>query len=199
MSGIFKQKDYYNLSEIEARLANTLSSEEWENIKKTDIGQNLLRVGANIVHLDAMAFFTGLDQMFKSTVTMSGYLEEIAKSKGIVPKTYISANITLSLYSLASTRSFLPMDFSVQVGGNTFYNVGDVTIGQSSNPTTLVVYEGSVVREASEAGRPQGSSWTYSQFGAVQSERIGDRVVRKYIILPRETYVDSVIVESGVS
>jgi hypothetical protein len=195
----YKQQEYYSIETIEERLSQALGSDEWNNIKKTDLGQNLLKLGANIVHMDAMAFFTGLDQMFKSTVTLKGYLEEIAKSKGVIPRTYISANLTLSLYSKASIRSFLPMDLSLKVGGKTFYNVGDTTIGQSGNPATLVMYEGSAVREASEAGRPLGSSWSYTQFKAVQSEKIGDRVVRKFIVLPREVYVDSIIVESSVS
>lgn len=199
MSIKYKQEEYYDINAIEERLSKALGSDSWENIKKTDLGQNLIAFGANVVHMDAMAFFTGLNQMFKSTVSLQGYLEEIAKSKGVIPKTYISANLTITLYAKTSIQSFLPMDLSLKVGGKTFYNVDDVTIGTSTSPTTVVLYEGNVVREASSAGRPAGNSWSYTQFKAVQSEKIGDRVVRKYIILPREVFVDSIIVESSVS
>jgi hypothetical protein len=194
----YKQEEYYSLDAIEARLSMALGSDAWENVKKTDLGQNLIKFASNAIHMDAMAFFTGLNQMFRSTVTQQGYMEEIAKSNGVIPKTYISANITVSLYSKDNIRSFLPLDFCMQVGGKKFYNVTDITIGTSSNPTTLVLYEGSAIREASEAGQALGVSWTYTKYKAVQSEKIGDRIVRKYLLLPRELYVDSLIVESSV-
>ena len=154
-----KQQEYYDIEKVEARLSEALGTDAWENIKKTDLGKALLRFGANVVHQDAMAFFTGLDQFFKSTVTMSGYLEEIAKSQGVIPETYVSANITVSLYSLSTPRSYAPMDLSFVFGGTKFYNISDVIIGDVGNPTTVVLYEGSAVRQASEAGQSSGSLW----------------------------------------
>ena len=117
MAAEFIQQDYYSVDEIVARLQPVLGSDEWEQLKATDLGQSLLRTGANIVHQDAMAFFIGLNEFFLSTNTMSGYLEEIAKSNGVIPETYQSANLTITLYSNSEAKSYAPMDFSFSFGG----------------------------------------------------------------------------------
>lgn len=197
MSSIIKQEEYYSISAISARLSEALGSDEWTSIKATDLGQALIAWASNVVYMDAQAFFLGLNQMLKSTVTQQGYLEEIAKSRGVIPKTYISANLTVILRSATNSKTYLPLDFCIEVGGKKFYNITDITI--PNTPTTIILYEGSAIREASQAGTPSFNLWSYTKFKAPQSEKVGDKIVRRYILLPRETFTDSIVVETGSS
>lgn len=193
----YKQQDYYDIDAIEARLNNALGSDAWANVKKTDLGQNLIKFAANAIHMDAMAFFIGLNQMFKSTVTMAGYAEELAKSKGVIPRTYISASVSVTISAKSGSRTFQPLNLSIRVGGYNFYNIQDLTI--DTTPQTIVLYEGGVVREATVNGKPTGSAWSYNKMKAVQNILVGDSIIRKYILLPRDVYVDSIMVESGIT
>lgn len=189
----FVQSDFYDVETIKTRLSQALSTEEWENIKQTDLGQALLAFGANVIHQEAMAFYTGFDQFFKSTVTLKGYLEALAKSSGVVPKTFSSASLSLTL-TASQNRTYGPLDFSAEVSGTRFFNLSDITI--STSPTTIVLYEGVVVREASSAGITPFYSWSYSQMSAPISVLVGSQVIRKYVVLPDNIFLISLIVES---
>lgn len=195
----FKQEEYYDIDAIKARLRSVLGSDQWENIKDTDLGESLIALAANTIHQDAMAFFGGLDQMFKSTATLSGYLEEIAKSNGVIPETFVSSSVTVTLYSTGSAKSYAPMDFSFNFAGTIFYNIVDITIGDISNPTTVVLYEGSVIRQASAVGTSPGRLWSYEQLQSPVAVRVGEKVVRYYQVLPKNVFAESIMVETTQS
>lgn len=195
----FKQQDFYDIDAIQERLSAVLGSDAWQNLQNTDIGKQLIQVCANTIHLDAMAFFNGLNQVFKSTVSEKGYLEEIAKSKGVIPRTYTSATLSVSIvYNITSEANYAPMDLSVEVQGKRFYNIVDVKLIQNT-PQVITLHEGQVVREANTGGKPSAFAWSYGVQATIQSELVGNKEVRKYLILPTNVLVDSITVDSAIN
>ncbi len=192
MADIVRTSDFYEIAAIKDRLAAKLNSGEWPNIKNTDLGQALLAFGANVVNQEALAFFTAMEQMFLSTCTEQGYMEAIAKNYGIVAETYQSAHINVAM-RFSADKTFDPHDLCVSFGDFRFYNIDTLTF-TSGVEQTVVLYEGTVVRQSSVIHTPPGKQWTYSQLPAAVTRTLGSQNLQRYLIIPKAAYVPSISV-----
>jgi len=192
MADIVRTSDFYSFEAVRERISARLGTGEWPNIKNTDLGQRLINHGANIVFQESVAFFTALEQFFLETCTETGYAEAIAKNFGVVPQTFKSSQITVTM-QFASDRSFDAHDLVIVFDETRFYNIkSESFIGGEDK--TITLYEGRIVRQASQVYSPPGKQWTYSQLPAPILRTIGEQNVQRYLVIPSNAFIPSVVV-----
>lgn len=195
------QEDYYDIEKIKERLSNKLITDEWSNIKTTDVGQRILDYGAEIVHMLSIAFFSSVDEMFEVSANTVGYLEAIGKPLNIIPENFTSGSISIELKNIsASQKSYPAMQFYVLIDGHTFYAIEPFSIDVGE--TKLIqFYQGTPVRYTTAYDEFQGAYSGYD-IGYVEMPTpgeivIGTQVVQKFIKLAYNTFLLSILVETA--